>query len=240
MNISVKFISFYLDQFQRYGVLKNEQLFGPPYTYVGIGRILCFAQRCILIMRQLSWTHTSVSSHRTAYSSREYPVRGHGIFVWRVHLPSKSTTRRRVGMFERRTGTKRRRCGSELPRVRSGVPTCTSRPGSPRRHPNAESPRSDRQSSRWHQSKHKCKNVFYVFFYFGHFFYVFAFFIFQTFFHFLKTLTKFNGFINNRILSSRPNYTVSQKTRHLTLAHNFTKYWPIFKILSLLDSVGNL
>jgi len=36
-------------------------------------------------------------------------------------------------------------------------------------------------------------------------------------------------------------YTVSQKkTRHLTLAHNFTKYWPIFKILSLLDSVGNL
>ena len=34
-------------------------------------------------------------------------------------------------------------------------------------------------------------------------------------------------------------YTVSQKTRHLTLAHNFTKYWPIFKILSLLDSVGN-
>jgi len=32
----------------------------------------------------------------------------------------------------------------------------------------------------------------------------------------------------------------SKKTRHLTLAHNFTKYWPIFKILSLLDSVGNL
>ena len=31
----------------------------------------------------------------------------------------------------------------------------------------------------------------------------------------------------------------SKKTRHLTLAHNFTKYWPIFKILSLLDSVGN-
>ena len=25
-------------------------------------------------------------------------------------------------------------------------------------------------------------------------------------------------------------YTLSQKTRHLTLAHNFTKYWPIFKI----------
>jgi len=35
-------------------------------------------------------------------------------------------------------------------------------------------------------------------------------------------------------------YTVSQKTRHLTLVQNFTKYWPIFKILSLLDSVGNL
>jgi len=27
---------------------------------------------------------------------------------------------------------------------------------------------------------------------------------------------------------------------HPTLARNFTKYWPIFKILSLLDSVGNL
>jgi len=36
-------------------------------------------------------------------------------------------------------------------------------------------------------------------------------------------------------------YTVSQKkTRHLTLVHNFTKYIPIFKILSLLDLVGNL
>ena len=32
----------------------------------------------------------------------------------------------------------------------------------------------------------------------------------------------------------------SKKTRHLTLARNFTKYWPIFKILSLVDSVGNL
>jgi len=31
-----------------------------------------------------------------------------------------------------------------------------------------------------------------------------------------------------------------KKTRHLTLAHNFTNYGPIFKILSLLDSVGNL
>ena len=27
----------------------------------------------------------------------------------------------------------------------------------------------------------------------------------------------------------------SKKTRHLTLAHNFTKYWPIFKITSLLE-----
>jgi len=31
-----------------------------------------------------------------------------------------------------------------------------------------------------------------------------------------------------------------KKTRHLTLAHNFTKYLSIFKILSLLDSLGNL
>ena len=31
-----------------------------------------------------------------------------------------------------------------------------------------------------------------------------------------------------------------KKTRHITLAHNFTKYWPIFKILSLLESVENL
>jgi len=30
-----------------------------------------------------------------------------------------------------------------------------------------------------------------------------------------------------------------KKKRHLTLAHNFTKYWPIFKTISLLDS-GNL
>ena len=32
----------------------------------------------------------------------------------------------------------------------------------------------------------------------------------------------------------------SKKTRHLTLAHNFTAYWPIFKILPLFDSEGNL
>ena len=42
-----------------------------------------------------------------------------------------------------------------------------------------------------------------------------------------------------RVLKPVSSYTVSQK-RHLTLAHNFTKYWPIFKLLSLLDSVGTL
>ena len=31
-----------------------------------------------------------------------------------------------------------------------------------------------------------------------------------------------------------------KKTRHQTLAHNFTKYQPIFTILLLLDSAGNL
>jgi len=31
-----------------------------------------------------------------------------------------------------------------------------------------------------------------------------------------------------------------KKIRHLTLAHNLTKYWPLFKILSLSDSVENL
>ena len=43
------------------------------------------------------------------------------------------------------------------------------------------------------------------------------------------------------VTSLHPMYTVSQKkTRHQTLAHNFTKYWPILKILSALDSLGNL
>ena len=50
-----------------------------------------------------------------------------------------------------------------------------------------------------------------------------------------KTLLHFT--FNNKTVSK---YTVSQKTRYLSLTHNFTKYWPIFKILSLLDSVGNL
>ena len=35
-------------------------------------------------------------------------------------------------------------------------------------------------------------------------------------------------------------YTVSQKTRHQTLGHNFTNNYPIFKIFSLADSVVNL
>ena len=36
-------------------------------------------------------------------------------------------------------------------------------------------------------------------------------------------------------------YTVSQKkTRHQTLGHNFTNYYPIFKIFSLADSAVNL
>jgi len=35
-------------------------------------------------------------------------------------------------------------------------------------------------------------------------------------------------------------YTASQKTRHQTLGHNFTNYYPIFKIFSLADSVVHL
>ena len=35
-------------------------------------------------------------------------------------------------------------------------------------------------------------------------------------------------------------YTVSQKTRHQTLGHNFTNYYPIFNFFSLSDSVVNL
>jgi len=35
-------------------------------------------------------------------------------------------------------------------------------------------------------------------------------------------------------------YTVSQRTRHQTLGHNFTNYHPIFKLFSLADSVVNL
>ena len=32
----------------------------------------------------------------------------------------------------------------------------------------------------------------------------------------------------------------SKKTRHQTLGHNFTKYYPIFKIFSLANSAVNL
>jgi len=35
-------------------------------------------------------------------------------------------------------------------------------------------------------------------------------------------------------------YTVTQKTRHISLVRNFAKCLPIFKILSLLDSAVNL
>ena len=36
-------------------------------------------------------------------------------------------------------------------------------------------------------------------------------------------------------------YTVSQnKTRHYNIVHNFAKCWPIFKLLSLTDSLVNL
>jgi len=35
-------------------------------------------------------------------------------------------------------------------------------------------------------------------------------------------------------------YIVSQKTRHQTLVHFFAKYWPIFRIISLLHPAGNL
>jgi len=45
----------------------------------------------------------------------------------------------------------------------------------------------------------------------------------------------------HRIMQTMPHDSPTlwvKKTRHLTLAHNFTKYWPIFKIITLLDSVG--
>jgi len=44
---------------------------------------------------------------------------------------------------------------------------------------------------------------------------------------------RFLGYYNHH-------YTVSQKTRHQTLGHNFTNYYSIVKIFSLADSVGNL
>jgi len=42
------------------------------------------------------------------------------------------------------------------------------------------------------------------------------------------------------IVNYREYTPVSQKTRHQTLANNFTKYEPIFKLFSLMDSVVNL
>ena len=46
--------------------------------------------------------------------------------------------------------------------------------------------------------------------------------------------------VRRRIRQRKGLHRESKKTIHLTLAHNFTKYWPIFKILSLFDSVENL
>jgi len=46
--------------------------------------------------------------------------------------------------------------------------------------------------------------------------------------------------VQQRLCDTCDIHRKSKKTRHLTLAQNLTKYWPIFKILSLLDSVGNL
>jgi len=43
-----------------------------------------------------------------------------------------------------------------------------------------------------------------------------------------------------RNVSADALYTVSQKTRHQTVGHNFTNYYPIFKIFSLADLVVNL
>ena len=51
------------------------------------------------------------------------------------------------------------------------------------------------------------------------------------------------GVCNNGVGSNSLQCTtrwVKKKTRHQTLAHNFTKYWPIFKILFLVDSLVNL
>ena len=53
------------------------------------------------------------------------------------------------------------------------------------------------------------------------------------------TLNLFTDFCN-KLVRVKVLHRESKKTRHLTLAHNFTKYWPILKILSPLDSLGNL
>ena len=56
MNILVKSVSFYLERSQRYGVLKNVQLFGSPCIYnqgtIGAqiyGKNLSFQRRLYLI-----------------------------------------------------------------------------------------------------------------------------------------------------------------------------------------------
>ena len=46
--------------------------------------------------------------------------------------------------------------------------------------------------------------------------------------------------VDSAVATRTSYYTVSQKTRHQTLAHNFTKYQPILKLFSLTDSVINL
>ena len=60
--------------------------------------------------------------------------------------------------------------------------------------------------------------------------------------HFRGDLLKFWEMSANisETVPERHIHCESKKTRHLTLAHNFTKYLQIFEILSLLDSVGNL
>ena len=49
-------------------------------------------------------------------------------------------------------------------------------------------------------------------------------------------------FFTNQMMNIKADfhfYNVSQKTRHQTLSHNFTNYYPIFKIFSLVYSVVN-
>ena len=46
--------------------------------------------------------------------------------------------------------------------------------------------------------------------------------------------------ISKKTFSQLYSTPLVKKTRHQTLSHNFTNYYPIFKIFSLSDSVGNL
>jgi len=59
-------------------------------------------------------------------------------------------------------------------------------------------------------------------------------------FHLSQNITSCPKHGTRIVNSLHPVYTVSQKTRHYTPVHNFAKCLPIFKLLSLLDSVGNL